>query len=127
MIFSERLRTNLPSLAFFVLFPYSSNIWVELQCVILISIDLSLYAGKILIIKNVDGNRNYFGFYSAITNGTTQQIYSARQSAANGILKICVDNFYPRLSGARYVCYDYTSNNQTQGIPSVEIVDANDL
>lgn len=91
-----------------------------------ISIDLSLYEGKILIIKN-DGNRNYFGFYSSIANETTQQIYSERQSAANGILKICVDNFYPRLSGARYVCYDYTSNNQTQGMPSVEIVDANDL
>ena len=90
-----------------------------------IAIDMSLYAGKIITIKNT-GNRNFFGFYSAVSDGTAQQIFTSRQST-NGTLSVSVDTYYPRNTAYRYLCYDYTSNNQSQGIPSVTVVNASDL
>jgi len=90
-----------------------------------IAIDMSLYAGKIITIKNT-GNRNFFGFYSAVSDGTAQQIFTTRQST-NGTLSVSVDTYYPRNTAYRYLCYDYTSNNQSQGIPSVTVVNASDL
>ena len=90
-----------------------------------ISVDMSQYAGKVILIKNT-GNRNYFGIYASIENDAPMKVYASRPST-QGTIVVPVDLFYTVNSDFRYLVYDYTSDNTTQGIPEVSVFDASEF
>ena len=77
-----------------------------------IAVDLSALSGKMIYIDNTANNRDYWGIYAAITNGSTIKYpTSGRVSQTSKKLLFYSDDFY-RLG--QYLIYDYTSSNGSQ-------------